>query len=312
MMNNLKCILLFILFPLSLFQFSNCQRNDNTNNGKSLIENRSFTFDDFKKLAPLHTQLGEPQVNDWLFDHPEKGQSYFDYCARKPFCPNDSMNKIYILPIGIFNKMEQKLIENTAEYVGIFFSLKVKLLDPVPDNIVPKKYRRMNFGIEQLQTKYILQNILVSKMPKQAICFISLTNKDLFPDENWNFVFGQANWTNRTGVSSFFRYSCAGLDSINYLICLERTIKTTSHEICHMFALKHCPIYQCLINGANSMEETDNKPLWLCPECLAKLQWCIKFDLIKRYDYLIDYFDRTHFEKEKLFYLKSKLLMCKK
>ena len=134
---------------------------------------------------------------------------------------------------------------------------------------------------------------------------------DLYPEDDWNFVFGQASLKKRIGVSSYRRYYENFLDSSNFNTCFERIIKTTTHELCHMFSLKHCRIYKCLLNGSNHMEEADSKPLWLCPECLAKLQNCIKFDLFERYDKLIDFFSINQMAAEIKYYRKSKQLMSK-
>jgi len=52
-----------------------------------------------------------------------------------------------------------------------------------------------------------------------------------------------------------------------------RACKTMSHEISHMFGIRHCIYYECLMNGSNKIEEADVKPAWLCPVCLRKLKF---------------------------------------
>jgi archaemetzincin len=52
---------------------------------------------------------------------------------------------------------------------------------------------------------------------------------------------------------------------------LRRTLKTAAHETGHMFSLLHCVHFKCVMNGSNSLEESDQQPLWLCPQCLAKV-----------------------------------------
>lgn len=62
-----------------------------------------------------------------------------------------------------------------------------------------------------------------------------------------------------------------------------------AHEITHMFGIKHCIHYECLMNGTMSAEESARKPNnTLCPVCLAKLRSNIKFDCRKRFECLID------------------------
>lgn len=56
------------------------------------------------------------------------------------------------------------------------------------------------------------------------------------------------------------------------------------HEIGHMFGLKHCIFYSCLMNGSNHLEESKSKPMQLCPVCIRKLHENIKFNILERYN----------------------------
>ena len=56
-----------------------------------------------------------------------------------------------------------------------------------------------------------------------------------------------------------------------------------THELGHMFGLAHCTAYRCLMNGSNSLPETDAAPLHLCPVCLRKLQSAVGFEPAARY-----------------------------
>ena len=55
--------------------------------------------------------------------------------------------------------------------------------------------------------------------------------------------------------------------------CLRRTMHIATHETGHILALKHCTAFECNMNGANSVSETDRHPLHFCPVCLRKLLW---------------------------------------
>lgn len=285
--------------------------NQPASNKVKSTKNINDQLSKYAKLGKLHKKLGITKPGDWLYQHNEKGQSFGNYIKGDRICPNDSLNKIVILPLGKFTDLEKNLLKETANYVSIFFSKKTELLGAISDKLIPKESRRANIYGEQLNTKYILSNILLNNIPDSAISFIAITNKDLYPNDNWNFVFGEASLKKRTGVSSYRRYYENNFNKTNYTICFERIIKTTTHELCHMFSLKHCRIYNCLLNGSNSMEEADIKPLWLCPECLAKLQNCLNFELIERYDNLIVFFSKNQMPAEVLYYQKSKQLMQK-
>ena len=77
---------------------------------------------------------------------------------------------------------------------------------------------------------------------------------------------------------------------------LMRYMKTTTHETGHMFSIRHCIEYKCLMNGSNSLPEADRKPLYLCPNCLAKLSINRNYDLEKRFFELYEFYSMFGFE----------------
>ncbi len=64
-----------------------------------------------------------------------------------------------------------------------------------------------------------------------------------------------------------------------------------THETGHIFGLAHCVHFACVMNGYNHLQESDRRPLHLCPVCLRKLQFSVGFDIAKRYQDLAT-FDR--------------------
>ena len=56
-----------------------------------------------------------------------------------------------------------------------------------------------------------------------------------------------------------------------------------------MFGIRHCVYFNCLMNGSNHLEESDRRPLHLCPVDLRKLQWTLGFDIAGRYRRLLDF-----------------------
>ena len=85
---------------------------------------------------------------------------------------------------------------------------------------------------------------------------------DLYPEPSWNFVFGQASLGERVGVYSFARYDPAfygekrGEDYEKVL--LWRSCKVLVHETAHMFGLRHCIYFKCVLNGSNHLKESDS------------------------------------------------------
>uniref|UniRef100_A0A8P0T473 Archaemetzincin-2 n=1 Tax=Canis lupus familiaris TaxID=9615 RepID=A0A8P0T473_CANLF len=158
---------------------------------------------------------------------------------------------------------------------------------------------------------------LKKKKPGDAFCIVGITMIDLYPRDSWNFVFGQASLTDGVGIFSFARYGSDFYSSrfegkVNKLrrvsssdysvfenyytpevtsVLLLRSCKTLTHEIGHIFGLRHCQWLACLMQGSNHLEEADRRPLNLCPICLRKLQCAIGFNIIERYQALVRWID---------------------
>ena len=94
---------------------------------------------------------------------------------------------------------------------------------------------------------------------KKIFCRMGMTIIDLYPHPETAWCYGQASKTKRAGVFSFARYLIENPDYSKQFI-LYSVCKVMLHEICHMFGLKHCVFYQCLMNGAISPQEENQKP----------------------------------------------------
>lgn len=249
-------------------------------------------------LAANDIKLGEPGPGDWLDVHVEPGQSFDRYIKSNPVTPSETRKRIYIQPLGRFSVDESNLVKATAEYLQLFFGLKTSVLPVLSDSIVPASARRIN-GQEQLKTGFIM-DYLQQHTPDDGIVIMAITPLDLYPSSDFNFVFGQARTKNRVGVSSFNRFITEPLDSANYGLVLNRLIKTSSHEIGHMFTCLHCTHAVCLMNGSNSLWESDSRPNRLCSECLRKLHWNLGFDVTTRLEKLRQYFVKHNLEGDLL------------
>jgi archaemetzincin len=134
-------------------------------------------------------------------------------------------------------------------------------------------------------------------MPADGLVIMAITSQDLYA-EGYNFLFGQARAKHRVAVSSIHRYYEPPLDNSNRTIVLQRLIKTSSHEISHMFSLQHCINAVCVMNGSNSLSESDRRPNRLCSECLKKLEWNLGFDVKGRLEGLEDFFVVNGMERD--------------
>ena len=134
--------------------------------------------------------------------------------------------------------------------------------------------------MRQIKSTFVLDQVLKPNLPEDAFALIAFTSSDLYPADDWNFVFGQASLRHRVGVWSIFRN---GNPETEFKDCLLRTLKTATHETGHMFSVRHCIDYDCNMCGSNSREESDRRPLYLCPQCVAKIWWATRCDPVGRF-----------------------------
>ena len=259
-----------------------------------------------RKLVPLHTTLGKPQPGDWLDRHDEPGQTFRQYVRGRPVKPDRMRRVIYIQPLGDFNRTQHEILDKTAEFMGIYFDLPVKVRENLPLSTIPKEARRTHptWGDEQILTTYVLDEVLRRRLPDDACVFLALTASDLWPGAGWNFVFGQASLRERVGVWSIYRNGDPTESDDTYRLCLRRTIKTATHETGHMFSMRHCTLYECNMCGSNHRAESDHYPLALCPHCLAKLCYATDADPEKRFQKLVTFCKENGLQDEQAFYEK--------
>jgi archaemetzincin len=133
-----------------------------------------------------------------------------------------------------------------------------------------------------------------------AFCYVGITMEDLYPGSDWNYVFGQASLRERVAVYSFVRYFPAfwGEESDDPTLVLRRSLKVLAHETAHAFGIRHCTAHLCVMNGSNHLEESDSRPLHLCPQDLRKLQWSVGFEVLDRYRRLGEFYREVGLDDE--------------
>lgn len=243
-----------------------------------------------------------PKRGDWLAEHPEAGQTFEDFVRTRINKPDRLRDKIYLLPLGQFLEGRSPSLETLKAYGAAYFAMYVKILPSVTITSFQLRTRVNPFsGNRQILTSDIL-TLLKSRLPADAFCLLAITMEDLYPDPSWNFVFGQASLQDRVGVFSFARYDPAfygeGRGNDYQQLLLRRSCKVLAHEIGHMFSLTHCIFFKCVMNGSNHLQESDSRPLSLCPVCLRKLQSSIGFDVMNRYRRLFAFYQGADFNYE--------------
>ncbi|MCI3939258.1 archaemetzincin [Chryseobacterium aahli] len=273
----------FLYFSILIFIFS-CQNKENTY---------------FQSIAVNDVKLSHPRSSEWRYNHKEKFQTFDDFQKLKKIKPEAEKNIIYLQPIGEFNDLQEKQIELTKEYLKIYFQLETKILPTISNEIFPKNVRRISKnGQEQILAGYVLDSVLIKRKPKDAVVFMGITERDLFPKPEWNYVFGLASYQSGVGVTSIYRFADGNLSESNFSQSLERLMKISSHEIGHMFGISHCLNANCVMNGTNSLSETDAHFARACSLCQYKLNSSLKYDDKKRLLELKKFFEANSFNAE--------------
>ncbi len=257
----------------------------------------------FEDDATFFQPIRKPNSGDWLAEHEEPGQTVHEYrLALSALKLGPEQKALDVLPLGQFQSGIAPSLAKLREFCAVFFGMETRLLGSIPLGKVPAK--RRIFGLPrklQLQTSDILQ-WLPSIKERDAYSIIAVTMEDLYPDEAWNFVFGEAMLDGGAGIFSFARYDPTFYgekrDEQTQLLILKRSCKVLAHETGHMFGLMHCVFFECLMNGANHLPETDSQPMHLCPVCLRKLQLTVGFDLLKREEALLKFYEGNAIQEE--------------
>ena len=264
-------------------------------------------FDDvptaFDPDEEFFTPLLPPQPGDWQAEYLEREQTFEEFVNTAP-SPDKTRRVIYLQPVEHFIPEQSPPLDVLRSYVHAYFTLPVQVL-PMLIQEEETFTTRMNqhTGTQQFLTTDILL-ALKHYLPVDARCVIAITMHDLYPDADWNFVFGQASVEDRVSVFSIVRHDPAfyGIprDEGYKNVLLRRSCKVLIREIGHIFGLAHCLAYNCSQNGTNHLQENDSRSMHLCPNCLRKLHHCIGFDIMKRYRDLYHFYRQVGFEEEML------------
>lgn len=262
----------------------------------STTQRHAIGFGTVKKdLAPwlrpeIYPPIPPEGEDDWARG---KGQTFEAYTAGHPIRPGASGNKtrlarhkIYLLPIGSDDDTAASFpsLESLAAGCSAFFGLETSILPMLTLKQLEARGRTaIRSRRKQVNAKDINDN-LRALLPADGFTLCGVTMHDIYKS-SMNYLFGLAFLTSKVGVFSFYRHQPNSPDCEFHHgqltrqpgdddVLLRRALQTLTHEIGHTFGLKHCVFFSCLMQGANSLEEAENRMPDLCPVCLRKLLWC--------------------------------------
>ena len=252
----------------------------------------------FEKLKAFALPFPAPTPGSWQYEQNEPGQTFEQYKASKPTVATAKRSVIYVQILGRMSDSQKAVVEKTVQYLHLFYGLKTKLLEPLDASVVPISARRIHpLGQRQFNASYICEKVLAPRRPADAAAYIAFTAEDLYPADGWNFCFGYAMYNQRVGIWSVARNGDPS-DPDQAPLALRRALRIASHEVGHMFSMRHCIAYKCNMNGVNSLEEADQTPLYLCPECLRKLNYATKVKYVPRWRALEKFYSQNGLAEE--------------
>ena len=250
-----------------------------------------------------------PKRGDWMYEHAgesaDSGQSVKSY-NRQSFknYPHGPVETIEVVPVGTFDPLIAPPIHVLKEYLEIFFGCSVRVVKPVNVKVVAVS------GLvdgEQLLCGDAFEYLRKRRCPRDVFASVCITMLDLTPGDDWNFVYGQAVMMDGVGVFSFARYSPNfhkgtnnALSEEDHRRMLKKTCRTMAHEVGHIFGLRHCIYFKCIMNGNNG-GANESSHFSLCPVCLQKICSFMKenpIDIVGRYKALQRFYSKYIFTRE--------------
>ncbi|XP_063711623.1 archaemetzincin-1-like [Symsagittifera roscoffensis] len=199
---------------------------------------------------------------------------------------------IGLLPLGPFPASidTNYLTSLISNWMSCFFmGFRVHCLPQISVKQFPQMITRYHFKTKKFQilsTSLIrLAEQYVSQREPKYQCLIVVSWHDLYPEEKMNFELGQGSSLYRCAVMSFGRFEPSSFKTnqpdVKQLTpkIIWQFLKVSAHEVCHVFGMKHCNTFHCLMNGSVSIQQAMKQPLLLCPICLRKLKHFTKANL---------------------------------
>ena len=174
--------------------------------------------------------------------------------------PKSKLNNIVLLQI-----VETQFINLIVNNIEPLFNAHCK---------IEKLNLDLSFAYHQTRKQYNSTAILAYLKPiiSKNTYSLAIVNQDLYTN-NATFVFGEAEVGGRVGIVSLARLKTNIKDDLPLLACKEIT-----HELGHIFGLRHCDNKRCVMSFSANLAEVEKKSNKFCPDCAHSLAYLAFFN----------------------------------
>lgn len=216
------------------------------------------------------TRKGPPTPGEWLHSFSEGGQTVAEHARSCRNRKSAERHTLHLAPYDDLRPAHTARLADLEAFVEAYFSVEAEVLPARSPPAEAWSERRAQWDAS------LIADDQLGRVPADSLGVLGLMGGDLYVD-GLNFVFGIGRFEQRVGVHSLHRFG----EMPQRL--RRRAFALAAHELGHMFGVEHCVFYDCVMNGSNSLTETDRAPLHLCPVCREKLRWALGFDPVARY-----------------------------
>lgn len=159
--------------------------------------------------------------------------------------------------IGIFEQDNLEISPAAIEYIPRYLARTARRASRFPIPGMSFAALRNQYDAEQMIDQ------LARTLPASFPMKLCVVNVDLYVPR-LNFIFGFADQIKKTAVVSVYRLAGENL--------VARLGKEFVHEIGHLLGLRHCPDRSCVMRLSHTIQDTDDKPPYLCDKCRRKIE----------------------------------------